>query len=106
MGMMPEVKAWERQGDSRPSDVGFGESSPASLFIAQSPCQSLSCPDARVMACYLPRKFMAELECELVSSWIPRVATFQNIPTDANGGGVRDKLRSIEEKERRRLRKS
>lgn len=46
-----------------------------------------TCPDAGVMACYLPRKLVAELECELVSSWIPRVATFQNIPTDVNGGG-------------------
>lgn len=51
MGMMPEVKAVEGQRDSGRPDVGFGESSPASLFIAQSSCQGLSHPDAGLMAC-------------------------------------------------------
>lgn len=75
--MVPEVKAEDRQRDSGPPAVGFGESTPASLFITQSPCQGpFTRPDAGVTACYLPRKLAAQLECELVSSWIPRVANF------------------------------
>lgn len=83
--MTPEVKTVRNKGTQVLQILALGRAHP--YLCPVSLPGPFARPDAGVTACYLPRKLVAKLECDLVPSWIPRVTAFQNIPTDVNRGG-------------------